>query len=314
MFPALIFTNVVTSLASGAPRRGAEGLVACATIALLAATPLAPLAVGVLAASALLVLAMAFLMVYTVFQIVKPRLAYREYKLALLAPPLGGVAAALSSMVSEGGAEVLAALAVVGFSSPTALVLSPVTVGNVYRIKERWRLLAQLSAYPAALSPLAYLAWGVDGLVAVSVTALSLYLAVMAVAAARSVSGGARGYIALSHLSAFAGTVGGALAALYAGSLSDIVIYAHVVTLGFLMPHALLHITVRGGEIPFTVKRRFWPYPSPLMVAASSIFRPIEPGTALALVVAALLLEVAAIGGLNPVPPAYRVMRASRQA
>ena len=307
-FPGLVYLSLSTSLASGEPRRGLEGLLACTAIIASLTAPLAALAKAELAP--LLTLAATLSMLaYTAVQYRRPRLARRDFRYLVPVPALGGMLASLAAMAVGGGVEVLASLLAASFTLPIAIVFSPVTVGSVYRLERRLRILAQSASLPAALSPLVALA--LDPLTALELALSStiIYLAVVLLGAFRKLaSPGAPRFVAVTHLSAAAG-VAGSLAVIVATGRIDYVTLAHVALLGFAAPHAFMHLLVRGGEVPFTVRRRFWPYPTPALLALASTLRPLEPGYSWILTLAALLFEAAAIAGPDPIPPAFKALR-----
>ncbi|MCE4611430.1 MAG: hypothetical protein F7B17_05620 [Desulfurococcales archaeon] len=309
-FPGLVYLSLSTSLASGEPRRGLEGLLACTAIIASLLAPLAALLEARLAPALTLTSTLSML-AYTSIQARRPRLAKRDFKRLVPVPALGGTAASIVALIEGGGVEVLASLLAGGFTLPIAIVFSPVTVGSVYRLEPRVRVLAQSASIPAALSPLAAPPLGVSAALELALACSVAYLAVMiAGALGRLFSLGAPGFVAATHISAGVGVVGGLAAITVSGRL-DYVTLAHVALLGFAAPHAFMHVLVRGGEVPFTVRRRFWPYPTPAFLALASALRPLEPSYSWILVLSALLVEAAAIASLNPVPPAFKALKGS---
>jgi len=294
-FPMLIYLNLATGMASGEPRRGVEGLLACSSIYASFAPPLLALAspgaaaVGVAASGGLSA-------VYTLMQLGKPRMRWRPFAPLLPAPPAGGFLAGIAALQAGAGVEGVAGLAAAGFTLPMIILVSPATVGSVYGRRSRR---AQPLSLPAALTPVLALGLGWEAALKASLALGAVYLALLlpgAPAAARR--GGARRYIAFTHASALAGSLPG----LAAGGLPLI----HFAYLGFAAPHALMHVLVRGGEVPFTVRPRFWPLPSPLLLAAASLARPVEPLASWILALSAFTLAALALASGSPVPPAFR--------
>ena len=294
-FPMLIYINLVTGMAGGEPRRGLEGVLACISIYLSLAPPILALH-SPLITSLGVMLSGAASAAYTALQLGRPRMAWRPFAPLLIAPPLGGVAGGLVAMAAGEELVGVASLAAAGFTLPMIMLLSPATVGSVYGVRART---AQPLSLPASASPLLAPALGWEAALRASIFIGLLYLVIILSNAPRVAgSGGARLYIVLSHAAAFTGALPGLL-------LSGVPLL-HSAYLGFAAPHALMHVMVRGGEVPFTVRPRFWPFPSPILLAASALARPLEPLASWLLALSAFLLAMASLANREPVPPAFK--------
>lgn len=306
VFPSMVYVTLVTVMASGSPRRGLEALVALLSVALPGAAPPSLLAGGPLEASIALAAAAAAKLAHAALQLRRPRMRLRDFRHLVPAPPAGLLAASLAAMArGDPGVEEVAAAAFSGFTLPAIALLSPATVSSVYRPGRVGRLASQhlsLAGIPGGL--ILYL-YGPEAALAAGLAAALLYLApLLPLAPSRLPAGGAPRYVAASHLSAAAAAAAGLAHTAVSGL--DFIALVHSAYAGFAGPHAVMHVTVRGGEVPLTVKPRFWPIPAPALLAFSAILRPYAPLESWLLAISSVAALLLAIASPSRVPPALR--------
>lgn len=306
VFPSMVYVTLVTVMASGLPRRGLEAAIAILSVAAPAAVPLSLVVAGPLEASVVLAFGAAAKLAYAAMQLRRPRMTSRDFKHLVPAPPAGLLTASLAVIArGDPGVEEIAAAAFAGFTMPAIALLSPATVSSVYKPGRVWRLASQhlsLAGIPGGV--ILYL-YGPEAALAAGLVAGLLYLApLLHMAPSRLSARGATRYIATSHLSAAVAAVAG-LAHL-ATSGPDFIALVHSAYAGFAGPHAVMHVTVRGGEVPLTVKPRFWPVAAPTLLALSAILRPYAPPESWLLALSAVATLALAIASPSLVPPSFR--------
>jgi hypothetical protein len=307
-FPVALTLSVVTSLAGGYPRRGFEAAAAALTLYLAPLAPLAALVSPRLAASA----AAAALASYAAYSVVQAREAARRGRadraltpLAPIPPASGALAAAWAAAGGWGVVELAAALGAL-YTLPQVVLLSPLTAGQgIYGRRVRVAA-AAVAATPATWAAMA--AGGAGAALAAAGVQASIYAAaLLASGLPRAFAeGGFRGYAAALHLSV---PPSAALLALHGELGLGVVEALHLLYMGILMPHPLIHATVRGGVLPFTVKPRRWTRAVGLALAASALTRPWAPTASWLLLAAALLAAAALVASPRPKPPAFEALK-----
>lgn len=295
LFPLAVLTTFATGMASGRPRRGLEALLLVASLAMLFIAPLPMLGGKGYAVPALTALALLLLTTYIAWQAMSPRAA-RFHPILWVVPPITGLTTAVGIYVFNTGESWIVDLALViaVTASATPLVMAPLAVGaSIYGLRAP-RGLSSVRLAPAYIFPLTSIAVAASGrfdLIALMVAGYVLLMNPFRVLP-RLLGDGVsnpRGYLLAVHASSLSSASMLAIGFNYLGF--DVLTAVHVLLLGHVVPHAMLHSQVRGGEVPLTRRPRSWMPAAPLAAGISALLRPLDPELSLAMILSALAIH-----------------------